>query len=188
MTWLLEDSLTPLIVGSFLTAAAAFAWLQTGYRILLHAAGLFLVVTAAFVALERFVETDREQIAKTLDLIVRDIVNNDLEAILNWVHPSDLETRKRAEAEFPRYDFKHVDIKNNLEVEIKRSDPPKEATATFNVVVVASDRNGILRDGRAPFSVELELKQVGDQWKVADYRYDNPNVGLLRKKEREDES
>ena len=179
MTWLFEESLMPLVVGSFLTAIAAFAWLKTGIKPILYAAGVFLLITLGLVVLERIVETDREQIARTLDLMARDVMRDDLDAVLDWIHPSAEQTRKIAAQEFPRYEFHHVDIKNNLELDTKSSTPPKEVVATFNVVVIVSDETG--NEVRAPRFVTLTLIQDEDVWKVADYKHEGAMVGLRRR-------
>ena len=180
MNWLFEDAFVPLIVGVVVTLATAYFWLQTGYRVLLQSALVSLLLTIAIVVVERLVETDREQIERTLQAIAQDVERNDLEAVLGWVHSSATETRRRAEADFPRYEFHHVSVKRNLEIAVLQDEPPREVAANFNVVVVVSDRGGLFQQTRAPVFVEVEFKREEDRWKVLSYTYSPAQEGLLR--------
>ena len=60
--------------------------MQTGYRWLLHATLGVAALTVGLLLLERWVETEPEQIEATLRRIARDVERNDLDAILSHVY------------------------------------------------------------------------------------------------------
>ncbi|MDP7302774.1 MAG: hypothetical protein QGG09_06710, partial [Pirellulaceae bacterium] len=74
---LLESPILVIVIGLTTAALLGGLWLQTGKRILLVLLVAILALTAAGIIFERSVETDREQIEKTLHRIARDIERND---------------------------------------------------------------------------------------------------------------
>ena len=187
MGWLLEKPLFIVAIGLLTSALLGGFWLQTGRKPLVYALALVVSLTCALVLLERAVETDREQIEATLEQISRDVERNDLDAVLRYLDPTATEIRRRAAAEFARFEFQRVSIKQNLEISIQADQQPAAATATFNVVVVLSERSGLHRERsgmreeiRAPQFIMLNLRKEEGTWQVTDFDHQPPQAGFQR--------
>lgn len=180
MTWIVEDPLYVMVLGIAMTAILGFGWMQTSFRPLGYAAGGTVIVTLLLVMVEQWIVTDTEQITDALHRMAHDVQQNDVTAILNHIHASAKNVRRRAEHEFPKYEFTRCDIKRNLQIQIDASNPSR-ATATFNVVVVGQER-GYPGHFHAPRYVELTLRKDQDRWQVADYRHAPPQRGFLRQR------
>jgi hypothetical protein len=57
---------------------------------------------------------------------------------------------------------------------------PRQAVATFNVVVVISDRSGLLNERHIPRFVSVTLRKEDDAWRVIDYQHQPPQKGFQR--------
>ena len=151
-----ESPILVIVIGLTTTALLGGLWLQTGKRPLLVLLVAVLALTVAGVVLERSVETDREQIEKTLHRIARDIERNDRPAVLAHIHSRAALIRQAAATETAAYEFEQVNIKSNLKIDVDASAEPKTATAKFNVVVIGSG-GGLGKRSRVPRYVTLEL-------------------------------
>ena len=177
---LFESPMLVLVIGLTTAALLGGLWLQTGKRILLVSLVAMLALTAAGIMLERSIETDREQIDRTLHQIARDIERNDRRAVLAHMHSQAVDKRQAAAAEIERYEFEQVKIKSNLQIEVDASTEPKTAIAKFNVVVIAS---GALlgKRRRVPRYVTLEFEQEDGDWRVRNYSHESAAVGFKKK-------
>jgi len=179
---LFESPMLVIVIGLTTAALLGGLWLQTGKRFLLVLLFAMLALTAGFVFLERSVETDREQVDRTLHQIARDIERNDRDALLAHIHSKAVDFRQEAAAEMGRYEFEQVKIKSNLQIEVDASTDPKTAIAKFNVVVVGSGARLGDRTRRAPRYVTLEFEQEDGEWRIRTYRHESAAVGFQRKR------
>jgi hypothetical protein len=182
MEWLFEKPLFIVVIGVSTAVVLGGIWLQTGRRPALYALLLTLGLTGAALLVERMVETDRETIRAMLFRIASHVERNDLESALQYAHSEAGWIRSQAEAELRPYEFHDVNIKANLEIQVELQREPAEASAEFNVVVVLSDRSGIIQHRRIPRFVSVQLRKEGDQWRIVDYEHDDPSVGFQRRK------
>lgn len=182
MTWFFEASPVWIIVlGLLLAAMLVGGWIQTGQKALLYAAGAAVVLTSLLLLAERMVETDREQVERTLHEIARDVERNDLQAVLRHIYSGAPEIRDRAASEFPNYTFKEVRITRLRKIDVVPKHLPPKAVAEFNVVVVGSDRQGLLNDQQVPRFVVVTFYQESDgRWAVADYQHYDPQEGFKK--------
>jgi len=176
MTWILEEPIYILILGIVVLIFLGFVLLQTGYHSVLHAMLGVAALTGGLLILERNVETEREQVEAALDTIARDVEANDLDAIYSHVYSGAPDILARAQAEFPRYTFHDVDIKNNVEVKVLEGEQPRKALVTFNVVVDV-ERDSIRHNHVARF-VRVTLVREEGRWRVADYSHHGPTEGF----------
>jgi hypothetical protein len=176
MTWVIEQPLYLIILGMVAVAGFGYGWLQTGYRALLYLTIGSAVCVGGLLLLERFVETDVEKVETTLHQIADDLENENLQGVLDAIHPDARGTVSRAAAEFPQYTFDVVDIKSNLKVKINNDTVPPEAFATFNVKVIGS--GGGYAHINARVFAEVTLKKVGEKWLAFDYQYYEPTRGM----------
>ena len=175
-----ESPILMIVIGLTTAALLGGLWLQTGKRILLVLLVAILALTAAGVILERSVETDREQIERTLHRIARDIERNDRPAVLNHIHSKAAHIREAAATETATYEFEQVKIKSNLEIEVDASAEPKTGIAKFNVVVVGSG-GGLGKGRRVPRYVTLELEQEDGDWRVLSYHHEDASMGFRKR-------
>jgi hypothetical protein len=177
MTWVVEEPLYIAILGVVTLAFLGFAWMQTGYRALLHAAIGTAALTAGMLLLEYMVDTESERIEATLHRIARDVERNDLDAIYSHVYSGAPDTLALARREFPRYSFQRVNIKRNVEIVLDETANPPAAHVTFNVTVDVTElASGI--DYHVPRFVQVTLRREGGEWKVAQYSHDEPQASL----------
>lgn len=178
MNWLWEDPVVIALLGLVTIAILAFGWMQTRSRAMFSATLGALALTAMLLLVERWVQTERELIDLTLRQIAVDVERNDLDAILSHVYSGAPQTLAQARAEFPRYHFKRVDIKRNLEVELDESQQPPLAIATFNVRVDVTELSTQIMHPVARF-VRLTLRKESGTWKVATYEHDEPHRSVI---------
>ena len=114
------------------------------------------------------------------DALRRDVERNDLDAILSHVYSGATETLARARSEFPRYSFRVVNIKRNVEVQLQAGAEPPAADVTFNVVVDVTERNSEI-PYHVPRFVHVTLRKEGGRWKVATYSHDEPQSSLFNR-------
>jgi hypothetical protein len=103
------------------------------------------------------------------------VERNDIEAALNHVSPNAPGVH-RAKTELRRINFREVDIKSNLEIDISPESSPPTAEVRFNVVVIADV--GIGGVDRYPRYVEAKFIKDGDRWLVDDYEHYEPTRGM----------
>jgi hypothetical protein len=181
MDWLFEKPLFILIMGVLTAVVLGGLWTQTGRKSALYAFLAALGATAGLLLVERWVQTDRERIIATLHEIARVVERNDVQAALRYTHSRAEWIRRQAAAELPRYDFREVRIKPNIVVEISPKADPPTATAKFNAVVVASDKQGLFSDSRVPRFVTVKFEKEGRDWRVVGYEHQEPFEGFRQR-------
>lgn len=180
MIWLTENPFPILLIGALTTAILASGWLRTGSKWLLAGVLAALAVTVGLVLAERWIVTDREQVAQTLYEIAAAVERNDVEGALQYAYSGTPEVRDHANTELRLYQFSEVNIKRNLEIEVFPNSDPPLATAEFNVVVVLGTRNGLLADRRIPRYVEVTFYREADgRWAVGGYDHFAPQRGFM---------
>jgi hypothetical protein len=181
MSVIFEEPVLPVVLGIITAIILGFAWLQTGRKQFIYGLVAVIAMIIALVVVERMVVTDREAIDSLLRQGAKAVERNDLPGVLRLVHSQAPDIRAQAEAEFPKYRFERVSIKNNLKITIDQSKTPTEAEATFNVVVVGSDREGTIEHQQVPRYVIINLRKDGDAWRIYSYEHRNPAEGLLNR-------
>jgi hypothetical protein len=182
MTWLLESPMTVLVLGGITALVFGAIWLQTGRKIELYVMLAIVVGVAGILAAGKLWKTDRQQVKATLYDIAADVERNDVNAVLAHLHPSLSELRQRASHEMPAYEFESVKIKKNLKIEVFPTESPPRAETSFNVVVIASDRAGIINGRQVPRFVRVTFVKAGNEWLITDYSHDDPQQGLKKRK------
>ena len=179
--FLFEKPLLIGVMGTITAVLVAFIWLQTGRKQVLYAFVAVLLATLAGILIAVSVVTDREAVETVLHEAARAVQHNDLNAVLTYVHPDATAIREQAAAEFPRYEFQEVKIKQNLEITFDKPDDPTEAFAKFNVTVIANQR-GEQHVWRVPRFVIVNFRKDGNAWRVFSYEHFDASEGLLERK------
>jgi len=169
MTILLEQPVPILIVGLIIATAAGVAFVSTGRNHFGIVALVTLVVTGALLAIERFVETDREQVESALYDIAAAVRANDRPALIARI--SQLSPAiQQAERELSSVTVTSFSIKNNLDIMVNSSHRPALAEATFNFVVSGSYRGG--ESGMYPGFMKVHLRREEDGvWRLTRYEH-----------------
>ena len=181
MSLLLENPTALLLTGGTIAAVLIFFWLQTGHRRLLQLLLVVVVGTAALLALESVVKTNRETVAETLHEIARLVELNEDDRALEYLHGSAATSRAHAERVLEKYEFERVRIKRNLKIVVDGEASPKRATATFNsVVALTHGTAGVRAHQPVAQFLTVELVQEGDRWFVTHFRHETPIRGYQR--------
>lgn len=172
MTTLLENPLPGIAIAGLLTLGFAAGWLKTGYHRLLLGVAFSLLLGAAAVLLERWVETPREQVTATLLQIAADVESNDHDKALAHIHSARSQLLARGAQELSKYTFTRVDLKSHREITVDTGRSPPRAVAEFNVVVEIEQYGGPI-----PRLVTLTLYQEDGRWKIYDYSHGPVHLG-----------
>ncbi len=178
---LFEKPLLIGVLGAISAVVLGFIWLQSARRQVLYALITVLILTLLGILMARFVVTDREAVDALLHEAARAVERNDLAGLLKLIHPQAQTIRDRAQAEFPNYEFHEVKIKSNLEITFDKPDHPTEAVAKFNVVVVGSQRQGLIQNRRVPRYCSVTFRKDGSEWRVIEYEHADAREGLLQR-------
>jgi hypothetical protein len=184
MSWWLENPLPIVLLGGVTVFILGAIWLQSGHKGMMYAMLAAIVFTATAMLVERTVETDREQVRKTLLDVAGDVERNDLNAVMKHVHPTLTNVRQEAEAEMQRWDFDDVSIKQNLEIVVFPDEQPPRAVAEFNVSVIVTDQSGSMGQQRGLQLARVTFLKVGEEWLVSHYEYERPDLGLKRREQK----
>lgn len=181
MTWLLDNPLYILILGGGTALVFGAIWLQTGRKIELYIMSAIIAGVVAALVVGNIWKSDRQQVKSTLYQIAREVEQNDVDGVLAYFHHSITDIRSRAQNEMPMYKFEEVKIKQNLEIEVFPDESPPRAVTSFNVVVVASDRSGLINGRRVPRFVHVTFLKEGEQWKISSYDHEDPRQGFKKR-------
>jgi hypothetical protein len=169
------------VLGAIIAIVLGFLWYQTARRELLYGLAIVLALTIVGLVIARVVVTEREAVDMVLHEAAKAVAHNDLDAVLQMIHPQAQQVRDQAEAELPRYDFHEVTIKSNLEITFDKLDQPTEAVARFNVMVSGSERNGLVKNRRVPRYCIVTFRKHENRWRLFSYEHDDPREGLLQR-------
>lgn len=178
MSWLLERPVTIVAFGVVAVAVLVAALVQTGRRSFLHGAVAAVALTAGMLILERLVVTDVEQITAMLHELADDLARNDHPAILDHISVTAPELRQQAQKILQQVVIDSASIKRNLKVAVPPNRSTPVATASFNAVIVASDRHGVVTDQPYPRFFILDLRKENGRWRVTRYEHHDPRQGL----------
>jgi hypothetical protein len=183
MNWLFESPILILAVGVVAVAILSAALVQTGRRSFLYWAGAMVVLTASMLLVERLVVTDVEQITAMLHGLSDDLSRNDHPAVLEHISVNSSELRRQAEQVLNQVEIESASIKRNLKVSVPPNRQSTVATASFNAVITASDRQSIVTDQPYPRFFILDLRKEDGRWRVTRYEHHDPREGLRAKDE-----
>lgn len=171
--WFTEDPTPILVCGGLVLLVLGGLFLKSGRAGVLIAAALVAVVMGAAVLIDRFVVTDREQVANTIYGAAAAAERNDLNAVADFISPTAPEVKAEARRWIGQAKIESVSI-SAMEVTLDRAAKPMTATAEFRVFAT-----GQLTDRSMPYPfkylsrLEVKLMQSGKQWLVTAYERDN---------------
>ncbi len=174
MTWLLEEPLQILFVGTLVVAVAAVAWVQTSHPRAL----LGLIAAVALLALgllvERLVVTSAEEVEATLQAAARALESNEPEQVIALVADSSSRLRNEIRSALATVRVEKISIKSNLRVTVAPGRPPAAAEAFFNAVATLKPRGVDSGMTIVPRRVVVRFRRQQQQWKIVDYETFDP--------------
>jgi hypothetical protein len=175
-----EQPLLIGLTGLLLISVLVAVWSQIGGRIPLIAAGVVLLATAGMLVVERFVETERERVVRTLHEIAETVATGEVSDLLAYAHSSASDVRRQVETEFHLYQIEEVRITRVWDVEILSDRQPHRAIVRLNVSVRGGRAQADLGIRRVVRFVEVTFEKEGEDWKVIAYEHDDPQRPLQR--------
>ena len=175
----MESPWTIGILGAISVAIAVGAWLQTGHKYALVGMAAAAILTAAGIALERSVITEREAVEALLYQMAGELERNDYDAILAHLSPQNPDVQSRARAELDTHEFEEVTITRVHEVSVLPDHIPPKAVIRFNVKARGSLAHGYLEDRDAFRYVIFTLLKEGDAWRIVDYEHYPPQQSMM---------
>lgn len=175
MNWMMENPFWILLIGTTAAILCGVLWSQTQRRELFWGTGGIVILTLILLAVERFVETDREALRDTITTMADTVESNDVPGLIAFIDPSAEECRRRAEAEMPSYEFKRCNVVSYNALAFDNPSDPKKAMAVFFVWADVKLRAGGYESNvRRRVTLFFKKKDDGD-WLVYDYDHDDPS-------------
>lgn len=175
---LLESPVQIGLIGGLLLCLVFAIWWHTGHRSLLIALLAMFALTIVAIGVERYVETRREAVIRTLYEAAAQVGQDDPLRLLDYLHSSASDVRARARAQLEYYELESARITQIWSVEVDTQRTPPQAIADFNASISGATRSGYADRGVLRFTVTLQPE--GGQWKVLDYQYSDPVSPLRR--------
>lgn len=163
MQWIVAAATFVAAVGLTL------AWFKSGRKALLLGAGAALAVGAVVLVVEAIVVTDEERVeAEVLD-VARAVERNDLDAVLDHVHPDAQDLQDDAKLRLQQFEFSSVLVKLQR-IEIDQRQMPRTASAHFIVTPSGTHKSSQQPIPRSvkPY-LQVEFVEQGDRWLIRSY-------------------
>ncbi len=165
----------PLVSSVFLIIVAValiFGWMQTGKKaVLIAAVVLLLLVPLAFLIAANW-ETDREQISAAIYRTADAVANNDIDAALRVMEPTQRDRINAARSDLMRFHFDEARVNKLRTIDLVPNSDPPQAEVDLSVTVVVSDIRGQIRGMRVLRRVILQFrKSAAGEWLVYDYNH-----------------
>lgn len=160
----------PVLLVALITAfVLGFFYINTGRRSLLVAMGAVAALAIVGILVERYVKTDREKIADTLDQLALAIEAHDLpensaqavtEAVYRLISEDAHRTRGLAAANFLLAKITSASY-SNLEVDLNKLSLPPSAEVRFDAKISGEGRGRLSQVvTRYPYPLEFRIKMV----------------------------
>jgi len=158
-------------MGSFLSLVTFFGWIQTGNSIAFKTACGLVATTILLVLLNIWVVSDREIVHQWLIETADEVQNNQIEKVLNRIHPESSDRVENSAAQLKVITFSALRITRIHSIEIQTKRQQKKALVRMNVFAEGSIRGF---EGKHPRWIGLTLEQVGKEWLVTDIEEREP--------------
>ncbi len=177
ISWFTENSMIPLVTGTFLVLAFLGLAISARERTMLYAAIIIAALTAGIVITESLVVTDREAVTEIVYTLAKAVESNDMETVLGYVSDQREDAKERIRIEMPNYIFDSVRVLGIAGFSATTT-VPKTAEVDFSVLAHGRARahgNGQHVQRR----IQLKFQKTADgQWRMIDYSHSDPRDGL----------
>lgn len=169
MTFFTENELGIAVIGGLAITLTLVFFMTRRSGESLGAFAAAVGATIGLLAIEWFVQTDREQVASAVHGIYGAIDRNDVDGVLAHVDPNATNIRADVQALMPMVKVGSAGSGRNIEVTLNESATPMTATSTSRAFL-----NGTHVQSGHPVPyvnqrVDLEWMKDGDQWLLTGY-------------------
>lgn len=173
MDFLFENEIAIGLVGLALSALLIFVGLRLAESRIWLAGFAALALTVLLVLIAFWIETDRQQIRRTMNEIAVALRENDHQRVVSYFHPNATEGIQHVETELPQYTFRSARVTRVVDITINSSTQPPTAVSEFiGAVTVTMNRNNLF-DGPANARrfIKVYWMKKDDSWLVRDYEH-----------------
>ncbi|BBO35082.1 hypothetical protein [Lacipirellula parvula] len=169
MTFFTENELGIAVIGGLAITLTLVFFMTRRTSDSLGAFAAAVAATIGLLAIEWFVQTDREQVAAAVHGIYAAIDRNDVDGVLAYVSPTATDIRSDVQTLMPMVKVESAGSGRNVEVTLNESASPMTATSTSRAFL-----NGTHVQSGHPVPyvnqrVDLEWMKLGDQWLLTGY-------------------
>jgi hypothetical protein len=169
MNYLAEHALPVWAVGAVALTMALIVYFQTRANGSLLAVVFVIVITAALLVVEHFMETPREAVERTLYELAATVEANDIEGALSYLaSTADTQIRNDVETLMPLVNIERARIMGTPRIEVEEGSNPDTATVTCRGLVIATVKQNGMKGG-AEDELTMTWVRRGDRWLVEDY-------------------
>jgi hypothetical protein len=168
MSWLSEDALTIWALGAVALAVALVFYFETRSTKSQLAVLAAVLITAALVAVEWYLETPREAVNRTLDELAATVESNDVAGTLLFLSPKAVRMRADVEKLMPEVQIEFARILGTPIVEFDNPRDPKRAFVQLRGAVKGKVKNTSMQ-GTVPDNLTVHLEYDGQRWLIEDY-------------------
>jgi hypothetical protein len=178
ISWFTENSLIPLVTGTFLVLAFLGLAISAREKTMLFVAMIVAALTAGIVITETLVVTDREAVTEIVYSLAQSVEANDMESVLSHVSPDREDAKERIRNEMPKYSFDTVRVIGIADFSSTTDLDPKQAAIDFAVMARGREKaHG--QGGHVQRRVQLKFQKGADgQWRMIDYSHSGPRSGV----------
>jgi hypothetical protein len=171
MTFFMENGLAIAVIGGLATTLTLVFFMARRTGGSLSALAAVVAATIVLLAIERFVQTDQEQVVSAVHNIYAAVDQNDVEGVLALIDatPSEAQLRDQVKALMPMVKVESAGSGRNVEVTLNESATPMTATTSSRAFL-----NGTHVQTGHPFPyvnqrVDMQWVKNGDQWLLKGY-------------------
>jgi len=171
MNWLAENALVIWAAGAVALTMALVVYWQTRTPRAQMAIAVVVLVTAALLVAEKWIETPREAVRRTLDEIAAAVRENDMPAVLRYISPQAANLRRDVETAMPRVTIGAAGIIGTPQIGVDLTVNPAQATVEGRGFIEGT----LKRDGmkvRQMAQMTVTFVRDGDRWLVTGYTAD----------------
>jgi len=164
MNWLAENALPIWVVGAIALAMAFIVFVQTRASGALVAMIVIAAITAGLLLLERYLETPREAVERSLYEVADRVEANDMDGALSYLAATaDPEIRKEIVTEMPQFEFEVANVLGEPKIDVDATG--NSATVECRGVVVGKLKRDGMKVG-ADDRLTLQWIRQGDRWLI----------------------
>lgn len=169
MTFFMENGLAIAVIGGLAITLTLVFFMARRTGGSLSALAAAVAATIVLLAIERFVQTDQEQVASAVHGIYAAVDQNDVNGVLALVWLGAENVRSDVQALMPSVKVESAGSGRNVEVTLNETADPMTATSTSRAFL-----NGTHVQSGHPIPyvnqrVDLEWIKIGDQWLLNGY-------------------
>ena len=184
MNELMEQPLVIIAIGMLTMVILCGGLIKTGHRGLIVAILVALLLFGGLLTAERMIVTDREQLRDELRDIAQSVRQNDLDGILQHIHPKGERISNAARMYVGRFEFTAARVTKFHEFKINANRTPPQATVEFMARVEGRIHGTAGPTEPAVRYLIVEFEKKDKRWLIYDYEDRDFYDGIRRRASR----